>query len=117
MSSSQVEINRAVVRKFLEAVEVFDLEGVGECLDENVVQHYPAPSHPTDDGKNDRVSKSGRQAILDEIGENFHARLYRRGTVKIEIQHIIAEHDCVACRFTLEARTVNGDRPYKNFYH
>jgi ketosteroid isomerase-like protein len=117
MSASEVETNRAVVRKFLERVEAFDLAGIGECLDENVVQHYPAPSHPTDDGRNDRSSKSGRQAILDEIGENFHARLYRRGTVKIEIQHIIAEGPYVACRFTLAARTVTSDRPYKNSYN
>ena len=31
-------------------VAAFDLQGIRECLAENVVQHYVAPSHLTDDG-------------------------------------------------------------------
>lgn len=113
----QLEANKAAVRLFLESVGRHDLDGIRDALDENVVQHYVARSHPTDDGKHDAAEISSREAILDEIGTHFHGTLYREGTVKLTIQNLLAEGEYVAARFILEARTVNGDRPYKNYYH
>ena len=111
------ERNRAAVRLFLESVACHDLAGIREALAENVIQHYVAPSHPTDDGKHDADLIASRDAILEEIGTHFHNTLYRKGSVVLTIQNLLAEGDFVAGRFILEARTVNGDRPYKNFYH
>ena len=114
---ARLETNKAAVRLFLESVERHDLGGIREALSENVVQHYAAPSHQTDDGKHNSAAISSREAILEEIGEHFHGTLYRKGTVTLTIQNLVAEGDFVAGRFILEAHTVRGNRPYKNFYH
>src|SRR3546814_10319862 len=91
--------------------------GIRNALAENVVQHYAAPSNQTDDGKHDSAAISSREAILEEIGTHFHGTLYRKGTVNLTIQNLVAERDYVAGRFFLEARTLRHDRPYKNYYH
>jgi ketosteroid isomerase-like protein len=111
------EINRAVVRKYLESVAAFDLQGITECLAENVVQHYVAPSHLTDDGSHNAATISSRDSIVHEIETCFHDQLYQRGTVTITIQNLVAEGDLVAGRFILAARTVRADEEYKNYYH
>src|SRR3546814_16213694 len=88
--------------------------GIRNALAENVVQHYAAPSNQTDDGKHDSAAISSREAILEEIGTHFHGTLYRKGTVNLPIQNLVAERDYVAGRFILEARTLRHDRPSKN---
>lgn len=118
MSDAQtLATNKAVVRKYLESVAAFDLDGIRECLAENVMQHYVAPSHLTDDGKHDAATIASRDAIVNEIGSCFHEKLYKRGTVTIEIQSIIAEGDHVACRFILDAMTVRANEHYRNYYN
>jgi ketosteroid isomerase-like protein len=114
---SLLETNKAVVRKYLESVAAHDLQAIGECLAENVVQHYVAPSNLTDDGKHGAEVIASRDAIVNEIGTHFHRDLYRKGTVTITIQNLVAEDAFVAGRFILEARTVRSDEPYKNYYH
>jgi len=114
---NQLEINKAVVRKYLESVEKFDLEGIAECLADNVIQHYVAPSNLTDDGSHGAPVIASRESILKEIGSCFHDVLYRRGTVTIEIQSIIAEGDFVDCRFILDAMTVRKNEHYRNYYN
>ena len=118
MSEADVrETNRAVVRKYLESVAAFDLDGIRDCLAQNVIQHYVAPSHLTDDGVHGAEIIASRDAIVHEIETCFHDQLYRRGTVVLTIQNLIAEDDFVAGRFILEARTVRADEEYKNYYH
>lgn len=114
---SKLEINKAVVRKYLESVAVFDLQGISECLADNVVQHYVAPSYMVDDGNHGAQTIASRESILEEIGTCFHDVLYRRGTVTIEIQMIIAEGDYVDCRFILDAMTVRANEHYRNHYN
>src|SRR3546814_2588126 len=109
--------NKAALRLVVESVGRHDLDGIRNALAENVVQHYAAPSNQTDDGKHDSAAISSREAILEEIGTHFHGTLYRKGTVNLTIQNLVAERDYVAGRFILEARTLRHDRPYKNYYH
>lgn len=109
--------NKAVVRKYLESVAVHDLKAIGECLADNVIQHYVAPSHMNDDGNHGSEVIASRDAILNEIGTCFHDILYRRGTVTIEIESIIAEDDFVDCRFILDAMTVRSNEHYRNYYN
>ena len=111
------ETNRAVVRRYLESVAAFDLEGIADCLAENVIQHYVAPSHLTDDGVHGSEVICSRDSIVNEIRTCFHDQLYQRGTVTITIQSAIAEGDFVAVRFILEAKTVRADEEYRNFYN
>jgi ketosteroid isomerase-like protein len=112
-----LERNKAVVRKYLESVAVFDLEGIYDCLAENVIQHYVAPSHMVDDGNHGDEIIASRDSILEEIRTCFHDVLYRPGTVTIEIQSIIAENEFVDCRFILDAMTVRSNEHYRNYYN
>lgn len=114
---SKVEANKAVVEKYLRSVEAFDLDAIRECLAENVVQHYVAPSYMVDDGNHGAQTIASRDAIVAEIGDNFHKVLYRQGTVSIEIQSLIGEGDFVACRFILDAMTVRANEHYRNHYN
>jgi len=115
--TSRLEINKAVVRKYLESVAVFNLDGIRDCLAENVVQHYVAPSYMVDDGNHGAQTIVSRDSIVNEIATCFHDVLYRKGTVTIEIQSIIAEGDYVDCRFVLDAMTVRANDHYRNFYN
>jgi ketosteroid isomerase-like protein len=118
MSGDQnLATNKAVVRKYLESVAVFDLDAIHDCLAENVIQHYVAPSHLTDDGTHNAAVIASREAIVEEIRTCFHEKLYRRGTVTIEIEAIIAEGDFVDCRFILDAMTVRANEHYRNYYN
>jgi ketosteroid isomerase-like protein len=115
--AEKLKVNKAVVRKYLESVAAFDLQAIGECLADNVIQHYVAPSYLVDDGNHGAQSISSRESILNEIGSCFHDILYRKGTVTIEIQAIIAEGDYVDCRFILDAMTVRSNEHYRNYYN
>ncbi|CAH0495351.1 nuclear transport factor 2 family protein [Novosphingobium sp. CECT 9465] len=110
-------MNKAVVTKYLQSVAAFDLEGIRDSLAENVVQHYVAPSFMVDDGQHGAQTIASRDSIVEEIRSCFHDVLYRRGTVTIEIQTIIAEGDYVDCRFILDAMTVRANEHYRNFYN
>jgi ketosteroid isomerase-like protein len=109
--------NKAVVRRYLESVAAFDLDGIRDCLAENVVQHYVAPSFMVDDGQHGAETIASRESILNEIGSCFHDVLYRKGTVTIEIQTIIAEDNFVDARFILDAMTVRANEHYRNYYN
>lgn len=112
----RLEANKAVVRKFLESMPDRDLAAIGECLAEDVVQHYQRPTIQNDDGSQAASFLKGRQAILDEIGTYFY-QLYRPGTIRVTIEHLIAEGDMVAAQFVLAAITAARGEPYENFYH
>ena len=115
--AASLAANKAVVRKYLESVAAFDLDGIRDCLAENVIQHYAAPSYMVDDGQHGAETITSRESILNEIGSCFHDVLYRKGTVTIEIQTIIAEADYVDCRFILDAMTVRANEHYRNHYN
>src|SRR5579859_2396733 len=98
------EHNKSVVRKFLEAMPARDLRAIGECLAEDVVQHYQRPTIQNDDGSQSATFLKGRDSILAEI-ETYYYRLYRPGTIRVTIEGMVAEGDFVAARFILAAIT------------
>ena len=108
--------NKAAVRKFLEAMPTRDLKAVGECLAEDVVQHYQRPGGRNDAGDSSSGFLKGRDAILDEIG-TYYYQLYKPGTITVTIESVIAEDDQVAARFILAATTTRKGEPYENFYN
>lgn len=93
-----------------------DLDAIGECLAEDVVQHYQRPTMQNDDGTQSAASLKGRENILAEIGTYFY-RLYRPGTIRVVIEGMVAEGDFVAVRFILSAITAGRGEPYENYYH
>ena len=115
-SSDALETNKAVVRRFLEAMPTRDLAVIGECLAEDVVQNYQRPSIQNDDGTRSASSLRGRANILAEI-EAYYYQLYRPGTITVRIENLVAEDDLVAAQFVLSAITARRDEPYENFYH
>ena len=108
--------NKAVVRKFLEAMPERDLTAIGECLAKDVVQHYQRPTNQNDDGSRSASFLQGRDSILAEIRTHYY-RLYRPGTIRVTIEGMVAEGDFVAARFILAATTTARGEPYENFYH
>ena len=114
--SNALEANKAVVRKFLESMPTRDLTRIGECLAEDVVQHYQRPSIQNDDGTQSARSLTGRANILDEI-ETYFYRLYRPGTIRVVIENMVAEGELVAAQFMLAAVTTGRGEPYENYYH
>jgi ketosteroid isomerase-like protein len=115
-TTDRLERNKAAVRRYLEAVEAFDLEAVADALTEDVVQHYQRPSIRNDDGSSDHTANRGRDGILHEL-KTYFPQLYKPGTVKITVEHMIAEGDYVACRFILAATTARKGEAYENFYN
>ncbi len=111
-----LETNKAIVRKFLEAMPDRDLAAIGACLAEDVVQHYQRPTIQNDDGSQNATFLKGRQHILDEINSYFY-RLYRPGTIKVTIEGMVAEGEFVAARFILAAITAGRGEAYENYYH
>ncbi|HLG87987.1 MAG TPA: nuclear transport factor 2 family protein [Alphaproteobacteria bacterium] len=114
--SGCLEANKAVVRKFLESMPSRDLASIGECLADDVIQHYQRPTIQNDDGSQTASFLKGREAILDEIRTYFY-QLYRPGTIRVTIETLIAERDLVAAQFVLAAITARRGEPYENFYH
>jgi ketosteroid isomerase-like protein len=111
-----LERNKAVVRRFLENIPDRNLEVLGECLTDDVLQHYQRPTIQNDDGTQNATFLKGREGVLDEIRTYFY-QLYRPGTVRVTIESIIAEGDLVSVRFILAAVTTRKGEPYENFYH
>ena len=92
--TDKLERNKAIVRKFTEAIGI-DLNTMGECLKENVIQHYQRPTNRTDDGSNVSKALKSRAGILEEVGTYLYT-LYRPGTIRITFEHMIVEGDWVS---------------------
>lgn len=116
MSQSEIDANKAAVRRFLESMPERDLDAIASCLAEDVLQHYQRPSNRADDGSKGAQAKNSREKILDEIGTYFY-QLYRKGTIEVEILHLVGEGEFVAAHFVLRALTARKGEPYENFYH
>src|SRR5260370_36453347 len=97
---NQVEANKAAVRNFLTSIPARDLAWIGECVTEDVVQHFQKPSIRNDDGSHNATFVRGRDRLLNEIGTYLH-QIYRPGTIQVEIERIVAEGDHVAGQFVL----------------
>jgi len=109
-------INKAVVRKFLEAMPERDLDAIGECLAEDVVQHYQRPTIQNDNGSQSAAFLKGRDNILAEIRTHYY-RLYRPGSIRVTIEGMVAEGEFVSARFVLAATTTGRGEAYENYYH
>jgi ketosteroid isomerase-like protein len=114
--STSSDQHKDVVRKFLLSVPLQDLDAIGECTTDDVLQHYQQPSSRADAGTTGTPDIGGREAILSEIRENLY-QIYREGTIEVEIQRMVAEDDLVAAQFILRAVTAQRGEPYENWYH
>ena len=114
--SEATDRHKGVVRTFLESVPGRDLEAIGACLTADCLQHYQRPSACADAGAVGTPDIQGREAILAEIRDNLY-KLYREGTIEVELQRMVAEDDLVAAQFIVRAITAKKGEPYENWYH
>ena len=106
MGQDETASNKELVLRYMKAAQADDVEGVTACWAEDCIRYMPRP------GQGDVVAK-GRDSITAKLS---HAGLYTPGTLKMEVEHIMAEGPMVAIQFIISATTSRGE-PYKNYYH
>ena len=113
--AARIARNKETVRQFLAAVPDQDRAAMGATLAEDAAMHYQRPSLPNDSGAKPIPCLRGREAILDDLGTHIF-QLFRRGTIRVTIESVIAEGDQVAVQWIMAAMTVRRNEPYENFY-
>ena len=102
--------NKAVVRRYFEAIGRADYDAVAALLADEVRFWLP-PSVP------DGVEYRGRDDIMRNIRESI-ANLYDEETgLHPEIAGLTAEGDRVAAEVVITARGRASGEPYRNHYH
>lgn len=105
-----VEANKAVVRRYFEAIEAADYATIEKLLADEVRFWLP-PSVP------DGAELAGRHDIMRNIRESI-AGLYDVGVgLHPEIRHLTAEDDRVAAELVIRGRSKASGRDYENHYH
>jgi ketosteroid isomerase-like protein len=108
-----IEANKALIVRYLQGVERFDLDDVAQCFAPEAIQHLPAPGKTSLDLPPMQV---GRDLIIEGF-RKFIPYLYKPETIRMEIQNVIGEGDFVAARWILHATTQHKSQPYANHYH
>ena len=102
-----LEANKAMVIRYMELAQQADRDQCLEMLAEDAVRVFCRPGT-----RPDPVTR-GRENI---IGNRPLTTLYKPGTLKMEVENILAEGPLVAVQFVMRATTAAGE-PYENFYH
>ena len=105
-AGGQTADNKQLVLTFLDAAHRGDRDAIADLYAEDVARHGPRPSSPLGG------TVRGKDALLQQT----HVDLYRPGSLRMDVEHIVAEGDFVAIQFILRAVTARGE-PYENFYH
>ena len=96
---------KAILSRYVEAVEVGDAETIADSFAETATWTL-AGELPISG------TWEGREAIIDEFLRTAMSN-YEPGSVSLEITGMIAEGDRVALQWTSRARTLDG-QPYEN---
>lgn len=104
-----IEENKAVVRRYFEAVNSGDMDTITALLDENVSFWVP-PSLP------DGVEFRGRDMVLRLFTESVSLYDADAG-LTVDIQTMTAEDDRVAVELTIRGKAAAGGAAYENSYH
>ena len=105
-AQDETAANKALVLSYMKASQSTDREQMAQYLAEDAVRVFPRPG-----GRSD-PNTVGRDNIIGNIP---HTAIYEPGTMRSEIENIIAEGPFVAVQFVLRATTARGE-PYENFY-
>lgn len=108
LPTDPLERNKALARRWFEAMSATDLAGLGALMADDVelntcpsVRATPRRGHAEVLGRLERIFTSGRY--------------YEPGTFRCEPHDIIAEGDTTAARVTMRGFFPNGN-PYENVY-
>jgi uncharacterized protein len=105
-----VEANKAIVRRYFEAIEAADYDAIGSLLADEVRFWLP-PSVP------DGVEFQGRGDIMRNIVESIAGLYDVRVGLHPEIRHLTAEDDRVAAELVIRGRSKASGLDYENHYH
>lgn len=98
--------NKAIVTRYLLASQHDDFATMAEILHEDCLRYFPRPGlHP------DPTTRGSRNII----GNLPHQSHYVPGTLKMQVENMIAEGPLVTAQFSITATTADG-RDYENFY-
>ena len=98
--------NRELVLSYMKASQSQDFARMRELLTEDAIRYFPRPGfRPTS-------TTEGRDNITKNVP---HVNLYQPGTMKMNIENIIATDRFVVVQFSLSAITAR-DEPYENYY-
>ena len=106
MGQDETASNKELVLRYMKAAQMDDVEGVSACWADDCIRYLPRP------GLGNVVTK-GRAGITGKLS---HSGLYKPGSLRMEVEHIVAEGPMVAIQFIIRATTARGE-PYENFYH
>jgi uncharacterized protein (TIGR02246 family) len=98
--------SKAVMHRYVAAVEAGDEAAMRELFAADATWTLAAGNLPISG------TWKGREAILNEFLATAMAH-YEPGSVSLQIDRVIAEHEQVVMQWTSRARTVDG-RPYEN---
>lgn len=99
--------NKELALRFMRAAQAGDLGRMAECLVEDYVQTFPRPGIP---GMAHGVE--GRDRLLQFLAA---LPVYETGSMKIEVENVLAEGPMVVVQYKMRARTTRGE-DYENFY-
>jgi ketosteroid isomerase-like protein len=105
-----IEANKAVVRRYFQAIEEADYETIEKLLADDVRFWLP-PSVP------DGVEFQGRRDIMRNIAESIAGLYDVRVGLHPEIQNLTAEDDRVAAELVIRGRSKASGKDYENHYH
>src|SRR5262245_34115279 len=118
--SSTEQTNKECVRSYLHSREGhIDFDAMAQFLAEDVIRIGPRPSFVAGARLPEVTFVAGqpiqgRERILEGFAEANS--IYEPGSIRIEIEHILAEGEYVSAQHIWRARTREG-APYENYYH
>lgn len=105
--NDETAANKALVIRYMTASQSNDSATMAQCLDENCERMFPRP------GLHNNPMTKGSANIIAMLPHRSH---YETGSLKMEVENILAEGPLVAVQFLIRAKTAGG-APYENFYH
>jgi len=105
-----IEVNKAVVRRYFEAIEAADYPVIESLLAEKVRFWLP-PSVP------DGATLQNRADVMRNIRESIAGLYDTRVGLHPDIRNLTAEGDRVAAELVIRGRSKASGRDYENHYH
>lgn len=105
-AKDETAANRELVLNYMSASQAGRREEMRQYLAEDAVRVFPRPGLRAD------PETRGRDNI---IGNVPHTAIYQPGSMRMEVENILADGPFVAVQFVLRATTARGDA-YENFY-
>ena len=105
-AKNRAAANKELVLRYMKASQSRDFALMRELLTEDAVRYFPRPGFRT------KATTEGRDNITGNVP---HVNLYKDGTMKMNIENMIATDRFVVVQFSMTAITAR-DESYENYY-